>query len=110
MRGIESNGTFPLRSADVLRAVAEAYGGLKARDITDAWGKAPRAISEARRVAYALLHEECWLSWRQVAALMGRSTSGGDWLAVQARKADPAAVEELRAQLRPKHDQGELFR
>jgi hypothetical protein len=101
------NGTFPLKTPDVLAAVAAAYGLASRKDLATPGRAGP--LGQARRVAYRLLHEECWLSWSAVADVMGLASSGGGSLSQAARTADPDAVAALRAQLRtPTQDQ--LFR
>jgi len=72
------NDVFPAKFTDVIAAVAAAYN-LDKKDL-NAWGRAPRPIEEARRVTYALLRSECWLSWRGVAQVMGRDTNGTSWI------------------------------
>jgi chromosomal replication initiation ATPase DnaA len=89
---------FPKKHTDVIGAVADAYN-LKQADLK-AWGRSSRPVEEARRVTYALLRSECWLTWRAVAQVMGRDTSGAGWIMTSARKANPAAVTEIRARLR----------
>ena len=92
------NGTFPLDPADVLRTVADAYhldvAHLKSQ------GRRQPAVA-ARLVAYVLLHDECHLGWALVAQTMGRNYGSGGSVAVTARNANPDAVAELRARLRP---------
>ena len=102
-----SNGTFPLRPGRVLKTVAKAYG-LTVAELT-APGRSSRAVTQARLVAYVLLREECWLSWPRIAETTGRVPHGGSIIA-QARNADPEAVAELRARLRPDGHQQQLFR
>jgi hypothetical protein len=99
------NGAFPLPPDDVILAVAAAYQ-LNPRDLTGGNRRWPRP--EARLVLYQLLHDECHLSWGGVADTMNRVRGG--WIAAQARKADPAALAELRTQLRPNGNQEQLFR
>jgi hypothetical protein len=100
-----TNGTFPIRPQVVIQVVAY---GIKPHDLTF-WGRAPRPIAAARRVAYSLLHEESWLSWRAVAEQVGRDSTGTGWIASAARLADPDAVEQLRARLRSPQGQGSLW-
>jgi hypothetical protein len=89
---------FPLHPADVLAAVAAAYG-ITVGHLT-ALSRRPPAV-EARLVAYVLLHDECRLGWAGVAETVGRSTSGRTHISRTARNANPAAVAALRARLRP---------
>jgi hypothetical protein len=103
--GHTPNGAFPLKPAEVLKAVASAYG-LKAADLT-AWGRGTRTVSEARRVAYVLLREESWLSWQAVAEVTGHSPTGSGSVSKSAARANPEAIATLRGQLRP--TQGALF-
>ena len=99
-----NNGALPLSAEDVINGVAAAYH-LNPGDLV-AYGRiAPRPA--ARLVAYRLLHDECHLSWAGVAAVMNRVKGG--WIAVQAHKANPDAVTELRSHLRTNGHQEQLF-
>jgi hypothetical protein len=101
-----TDGTFPLATAKVIKEVAAAYnvevGYLKGQ------GR-QRPATEARLVAYVLLHEECRIGWAQVATAMGRQYGSGGTIAVAARGANVEAVEQLRSRLRPEVEQPALF-
>jgi hypothetical protein len=102
-----TDGPFPAKYTEVMAAVAAAYN-IKTSDLKS-FGIAPRPIAEGRRALYALLRSECWMSWASIARLMDRNgTNGASWISVQARHADPAAVNEIRSRLGNGH-QGNLL-
>jgi chromosomal replication initiation ATPase DnaA len=100
-----TNGTFPLRVEHVLEVVAEAYG-IDVKTLRAPGRKSP--AKEARLVAYVLVHDECHRSWAHVAEVLGRYYNSSNVRAA-ARNANPAAVAELRARLRPESAQPTLW-
>jgi len=84
---------FPVPPQRVLEVVADAYS-LTVDQLTG--HSRVRLVGEARRVAYQLLHDESRLSWPGVGQIMNRHhTTGLD----AARRADPEAVDRLRARI-----------
>jgi chromosomal replication initiation ATPase DnaA len=84
---------FPIPPARILDLVAAAYS-ITVADLISHGQIRPRG--EARRVAYQLLHDEARLSWPGVGKIMNHHHTTA---LTQARTADPAAVDQLRARL-----------
>jgi hypothetical protein len=95
---------FPVKAAKVLEVVADAYG-LSVAELTGMDRCQP--LPAARLVAYVLLHEESRLGWTAVGRVMRRP--GTNSFIKQANRADPEAVDELRARLRPNGKQRSLW-
>jgi hypothetical protein len=100
-----NGNVFPADPHDVFAAVATAYG-LTGDDLRSLRRWPP--LPDARRVLYALLHDDCRLGWARIAEMMGRQRGSTSYLAKMAGQANPHAVELLRERLRPP-EQGQLW-
>jgi chromosomal replication initiation ATPase DnaA len=87
--------SLPLNPDDVIMAVASAYH-LRPAQLLDHDQTEP--ARSARRVAYALLHQECGLGWFGVARYFDRDPS--TVRESRGRLADPEVLEHVRARLR----------
>ena len=87
---------IPLDPQFVIKTVADCYG----QSVADLFSlRRWHPLPDARRVLYALVHEQCRVSWGQTAVLTGRSRRSASAVAEIAGEANPHALDVVRQHL-----------
>jgi hypothetical protein len=87
---------IPLDPQLVIKTVADCYG----QTVDDLYSmRRWHPLPDARRVLYALVHEQCRVSWGQTAVLTGRARTSASFVAGCAGAANPHALDLVRGRL-----------